>query len=53
MLAESSSHNVPLRTDPGPWAVPDPLDVDLVDASRRMGDSIRLLRARLAEGADE
>lgn len=52
ILTASSSRNIPLRTDPGSLAVPDPLDVDLARSSALMGESIRLFRSRLKEQAE-
>lgn len=50
-LAESPSRNLPLRGDPGSYAVPDPLEVDLVGASEAMGPAITLFRERLRSEA--
>jgi iron(III) transport system substrate-binding protein len=52
ILAASNSRNIPLRTDAGPLAVPDPLDVDLARSSALMEESIRLFRTRLKEQAE-
>lgn len=43
-LAASDSKNIPLRGDAGDYAVPDPLDVDLVEASRQMPSAIQEAR---------
>jgi iron(III) transport system substrate-binding protein len=54
MLATSSSHNIRLRAgDDDPYAVPDPLDVDLVDASVLMPEAIIQLREGALAGAGE
>ena len=52
MLAASNSRNIPLRLDPGKYAVEDPLQVDLVEAARVMPSAVKRTRTRLGSGND-
>ena len=52
MLAASSAHNIPLRTEAGPYAVDDPLEVDLEEAARLMPGAVQRTRMRLGGGGD-
>ena len=46
MLMESPSRNIPLRSDPGALAVPDPLKIELESASLQRTDALEAVRRR-------
>jgi iron(III) transport system substrate-binding protein len=46
MLMESPSRNIPLRSDPGALAVPDPLQVELESASLQRAAALEAMRRR-------
>ena len=51
MLMETPSRNIPLRSDPGELAVPDPLQLRFEEASRQRGPALESARRRgLLEG---